>query len=342
MNPVAASLLVWFSVTTTVTTTPSEIPAPTVRLELTRHPGAESCPDQDALTLRVASRLGHNPFEPDAQNVVRVDLRRLLTQWQAQLSLQDSAGNTVGARTLHSGAVDCAELAAAVAVTLAVLLDAFAQAPPQAAQPAAPLPPAAAPAPPVVPPARVAPPRGPDRPRRARASPSPPPAQLAPTRFWGLELRGGAVTSIGPLPSLAAGPAAGVGLRLGAWSISAEAQAPLGAQTYKRGLWWTLSPSLTLSTCYRAGWLGGCGLASPGALAAGLLDAQRQQAAISPLLHAGGRTFVDLPLAPAVSMRLALDVTSPLLFTFLRVDGVDAWRTPRLHAQASSWLSFFL
>jgi len=165
---------------------------------------------------------------------------------------------------------------------------------------------------------------------------------LSPTRFWGLELRAGAVTSLGPLPSLAAGPAAGVGLRLGAWSISAEAQAPLGAQTWKRGLWWTLSPSLTLSTCYRAGWLGGCALANPGALAAGLLDAQRQQAAISPLLHAGGRTFVDLPLAPAVSMRLALDVTSPLLFTFLRVDGVDAWRTPRLHAQASSWLFFSL
>jgi hypothetical protein len=50
--------------------------SPTARLDVERGPGAEVCPDADALRSAVAARIGRDPFDPDAARILRVRITR--------------------------------------------------------------------------------------------------------------------------------------------------------------------------------------------------------------------------------------------------------------------------
>jgi hypothetical protein len=96
---------------------------PTARLVYARGPGAETCPDEEALAALVAARLGYGPFRPIADNTLFAEVRREAGAFTADVKLVDGQGIVRGARHLASAAADCGDLAGALALSMSIALD---------------------------------------------------------------------------------------------------------------------------------------------------------------------------------------------------------------------------
>lgn len=112
---------------------------PKAALIVTRGEGAQDCPDSAALAERVRAVAGANvvsaePGTAAFQTWVQVAIARSFYGYGAQIS---TSGLHHGSRTLEDVGPSCANLADAIAVTLAIILDPYAGAPPpRAAAPA--------------------------------------------------------------------------------------------------------------------------------------------------------------------------------------------------------------
>jgi hypothetical protein len=95
---------------------------PTARLEYERSPGTESCPDQATLVAAVAERLGYDPFSSDALQTLHARIEPSKDGFAAVIELRDAAAQIVAERRLGN-AGGCAELAAAMALSMSIVID---------------------------------------------------------------------------------------------------------------------------------------------------------------------------------------------------------------------------
>jgi hypothetical protein len=117
---------------------------PKAALIVTRGEGAQDCPDAAALAERVRGVAGANVLSSEVfatpfDTWVHVAVTRNLDGYSAQIS---TSGALHGNRGLQDLGPSCASLADAVAVTLAIFLDPYANAPPRKAAPVSCPPPA--------------------------------------------------------------------------------------------------------------------------------------------------------------------------------------------------------
>jgi hypothetical protein len=188
----------------------------TAQLEWARAEGAESCPSAAEVRRDLATRLGRDPFTPSASMSIEVMLTRTANEqeWRASLVVRAADGRTTGTRSLASTAPDCAPLAAATTLAVALSIDPDAKLAPAAARSplvAIPTPPA----PREEAPARStaeAPPSTPSRPPAAADTVASPKEREKNVNV-SVALRGGAALGVLPNIAPALGVAAGVDLR---------------------------------------------------------------------------------------------------------------------------------
>ena len=94
-----------------------------VRFTVVRDTGAETCPDLDGVSREVASRLGREPFDPNATSSIDVTLARSAGEWTARILLRAGPDAPTRTRTLRSDAPDCSRLLDSVALTVALAID---------------------------------------------------------------------------------------------------------------------------------------------------------------------------------------------------------------------------
>ena len=99
--------------------------APTISFDLSRGPGAEACPDRDALAAQVERRLTQSRASPTVPVADRVSIAivRAGDAYVATLSTLARSGLGGGTRRLVDDSRDCAGLAEALSLTLAMIAD---------------------------------------------------------------------------------------------------------------------------------------------------------------------------------------------------------------------------
>lgn len=289
-------------------TTAAAQPADGMRLVYLRAPGAEGCPDEEALRDTIAAQLGGaDPFSPAGARRMDIAIAPDGAAHRAQITLTDAAGAVVGSRELR--APTCAALIDDVATTVSTALR------PSSPQPPAPLPPAAIPAPP---PPAVSPPPSPPI-----AAPRPP--RLGP-RF---QLAAAAQLAGGLAPALSAGFGGALGARWPSFSLSFEGRAFLPASGEARD-GSTLRAShyaALVAPCAQPGWLVACGLLAAGLTRAEAGAARTPEAKTAPHVGIGARIGAEVPITAWLAAQVTGDVLVNLVRPTLRVDEEDLWST---------------
>ena len=289
------------------------IPGParvTARLEYTRGPGAEACPDEPGLRGAVAAVMGYDPFAPDAGPLVRVWFARRGAAFVAVMDHRDAAGRSGWSRKpLADG--DCQRLASVTALLIVSAIDPARA----AAAPAPPAPPTLV----IVPPVEQAPPRD-----------EVPPAVSTRPR---VRLGARAGVAIGTLPAPAATIAADVGARWEHFSISAEGRADLPVTTTAEAGVRLRASALagSIVPCGHYRWFAGCAVVSVGALQAEGVEMPRAAGGSGVYAAAGLRAGFEWPIPKVeiLTLRLSAEALATLHpIVLARADGSEAWRTP--------------
>lgn len=286
------------------------------RLVYTRAPNTMACPDEAGLRSAVSTRLGYDPFEGAAATTAVVDVSvTKSTKLESSVRFRDEHGRLHGKKEISSAADDCAELAAAMALTISILLD-----------PDAILgqPPAGAAAPPAL---HAGPHESPFTPE----APPPPPAPAAPSVDpWRVRLGADAIGSVGAAPAPALGLGAFAGLGRGALSLDFEVRADLPA-SITRDDGTGVRSSLVLGTvapCGHLHVLALCVLGSAGALHGEGLNVGTPERDVTFYAAAGARAAVELTLSRTVFARMRADALAPLTRTTLKNRGSEYWSSP--------------
>lgn len=300
--------------------------APSARLVYVREKGAEECPDEAAVRAAVSTRLGYDPFSPDAQATLFAEVTREASTYHARIKLVDDANVVRGARELDHTGPRCADLVDAMALTISIAIDPRSlTGPAPEPEPAPALPTAPAPAPV---PGPAAPPPA------AAAAPAPVPvplelvASLSPT------------VSFGSAPAPAVGLVGGVGVAHRPFGVWLEARGDLPAsRDVTLGTVSTSFVAGTIAPCLLRGVFFGCGVVTAGRLVAEArgIRAPRTDHALHAL--AGARLGVAEPLTNTLDLRVNVDVFYTLTPQLLRIDARDAYELPRLSAQVGLGLA---
>jgi hypothetical protein len=283
----------------------------------TRGAGAEQCANEAGLRSAVATRLGYDPFaRPGPKSgTVSASIGRVADgTLQAVVRLDSPSAAADAQRELQSAADDCDELAAAVALTISILVD------PRAAMGGGPSPARVSAAPPDTCESPFAP-----------ETPLPP----APVRAAPLGVRVGfdTVATVGAAPAPAFGVAAFVGLQRRWVSLDLEGRADLPASTMRDDGTGVRSSLLlgTLSPCAHAGVVALCAVGSVGALRGQGIGAGSPERDATAYVAFGPRAAVEVPVAEAVVVRSHVDAVVPVTQTTLRSRGVEYWTTPPVY-----------
>src|SRR4051812_37840778 len=97
------------------------------RLQYTRSAGAGQGPEEEQLRLRIAARLGYDPFRDDARSGFVVRLARHEDTWTAMVERVVSGVVSPAHRELQARGSTCDELASALELALALAIDPLAQ-----------------------------------------------------------------------------------------------------------------------------------------------------------------------------------------------------------------------
>jgi len=300
---------------------------PRVRLAYARGPGTEKCPDERDLRNGVAARLGRDPFDDHADRMVTARVSRVRKILRARIEVHGPAGELYGERDLSSKDKDCAELAEATELAIAIAIDPLAamstpkpiatEAPPPAPPPAAVEEPHPAP-PPVVAPAPTPPP-----PRPAPPAPAPPHLQF--------HAEGGPVGSLGAAPQAAVGGRLLLGVRRAPFSLGLEGR--LDAPSSRDVGPGSIQTSLMLASlvpCYHYSVLAGCALLGAGALRSHGRSFDDSRDATTAVFVAGARLAVEVPLDGVLFLHFHSDLLAALSQTSVQVNQSEVWETPRI------------
>jgi hypothetical protein len=301
-----------------------------VRLDYERKEGAGSCPDADLIATSVAERLGYEPFDSTAPDTMKVTIFKKERGLQAKIEMVGSDGKSKAERVLSSRRSDCSDLAATMALAIAIAIDPFHANAPQPANDARPAPPPE-PAPMPAP----APPAAKERaavPAAIIAAPPPPRASPVSPRTPITARAGAGVTGgIGSAPVRNLGATISVGVRRANLSIDLEGRADLPASVPLRV--GEVSTSLLVASlvpCVHWKSVAGCGLVTGGAL--------RQ--VVDPYVALGARVALELRVASQLYLTAHADVSAPLVTTELRVGGDEFWTTPAIAILVGLGLGF--
>ncbi|WP_437727671.1 hypothetical protein [Sorangium sp. So ce861] len=322
-----------------------QVPPGGARLSYTRGPGAEGCPEEQALRDVVAGQLGGtDPFvDGGGGRRVEVVLARKGRQFLGEIALYDGDGRRLGGQELTSAA--CGALVEDVGTALAIVLR-----PARSARETA-LSPPAAPSAPGLPetasaperpetasapgPPEAASPRGaPAGPPRAPAPQAPPCRPAAPARpeerrdaaLDGLRLQVGVGALIGE--GLAPAPAVGfsgfVGARWEAFSLSVEGRVdlPVATDPYRGGIYGVSSLGGSVVSCGHVAWFFGCGLVTAGRVRYfGRVNVVGE--ALQPYAGLGLRGGVEVPFSYDLAARLTGELVANLGRPTLHLRGGD-------------------
>ena len=90
-----------------------------------------TCPDASVVAASVGERLGYEPFDATAPDTLKVTVIKKDRGLQARIEMLGSDGKSKAERVLSSRRSDCADLAATMALAIAIAIDPFrATAPP--------------------------------------------------------------------------------------------------------------------------------------------------------------------------------------------------------------------
>jgi hypothetical protein len=305
-----------------------------VRLEYTQDEVSLRCSTEEALRESISDRLGRNPWDDAAPELLRIQINRDKVRWRAKVEWLDATGQRKGWRELSSVQEDCHELLQALELAIALVLDPPSFERPRAAPAPSPMassaPLLAQDVPPLPPPAPT--PSVPSVPsvpsaRSVQAPPAEPPSRV-PSLAVGLGTR----VSWGLLPAAQAGFQAEGGFRLERFSFSLDATvwpprttpvepAPLRSMLVTAGA----------RACVHVGPFGACPQLSAGLLRCegiGLEDASPAQA---PWLAPGARLWVEWR-SPLPRLRVQLLAEGQLVLTRHRflAGEVELWRPPQM------------
>jgi hypothetical protein len=315
--------------------------ARTVRLEYERGRGAELCPSAQELRNGVMARLGRDPFRDSDTRRVRVTITAAGNGVAATVVVRDERGRPAGERRLTSSHRDCAELAAAIGLAIAIVIDplgawgrraerwdeaAAASQPQSAPAPVDPPGPVARPVP-VELPTFTSRPEPPPEPVEVRRPVPPPPRPPVPLNWF---------ASAGPLLSLGAAPrvvtaglAVQVAARRGALSLALEARADYPREaTVGDGAVSAFVAAGALVPCFHLNRFAFCGVFMAGALRGGSRDLFEARSDATPWAAAGARLAVEVGLGQRWALRLQGDLLAPFTRTTLSVGAEDVWKTP--------------
>lgn len=110
------------------------------RLAWVRGSGADACPDAPRIARDVSTRLGHDPFSPDADRSIEAVVARELGMLVIRIFVRGPAGQPAGDREISTAAPDCEALADAAALAIALVIDPAARMAPAATLPPPPEP----------------------------------------------------------------------------------------------------------------------------------------------------------------------------------------------------------
>ena len=303
-------------------TTTAHADEPTASLEVTHDESSARCAERDDLVLRVAARLGRDPFVQSAPLHMHVDATRSGRRFVVTLELLDAQGVSLGMRAWRQVRCD-GSLREEVSLALALLLT---NAPTPAPEPAP------APAPEPTPPTPLPPP-----PALDVGPPAPAPVvQEAPVveESPGIDVHfeiaafGGAVLEAAPTATLGLG--LDVGLRIGdVVSLGLEGRFDLpatGAAAYDG----SVETSIVYGgayACARYVFIGGCVVGGGGALRATGIGYVGASTATTAYATVGARVFAELVYGPLV-VHVRFDVLPAIVRTSLEVSGDRVWSLP--------------
>jgi hypothetical protein len=305
----------------------AEVPR-TVQLDYERQEGAAGCPDDVAIRIGVAARLGYDPFREKSDDRLRATVHQVGHVLEARIELADAQGHVRARRRLLSRNRDCAELAAAVELAIVLAIDPMVSAQRPSDEAAATV--TAVEAPDDVAPAVVASDVAP------ATSSSPKPVRSAIATRLDLGVLGG----VGFAPSVNLGVRVGAALQGTLVSLGLDARADLpAAQPAGGGRVSAALLAASLVPCAHVGMASGCFLVTMGAQRVAGEDLDHARRATLPYLGLGIRLGLALPIGSRTYLALHGDVTAPITEARLKVDDSVVWTSPTLAAALGAGLA---
>jgi hypothetical protein len=319
------------------------------RLAYLRAAGAEQCPDEQALRLAVAVRLGYDPFVAWAKTTVHAEVARAGRNLRARVYIAGEDGRARGSREIVAPPDDCTKLLAAVALAISIAIDPMsANAVPSPASTDSPSRAASAPSaseestnrleaaskPELAATLATAPkelPQAVDQ-KDEPASVTHPDASASSAR---LHLGAGALASSGTAPNLAFGlsasarlnwPHVSLGLE-GRYDLPASASADFGTGVVRSTLL-----LLSVEPCFRLSPVSLCGLASIGSLHAWGSGVAVPMDQTTLYWGGGGRAAFEWPVWGPMLLRAHADLVGNATRVTLTINNVDVWTAPALAA----------
>lgn len=298
---------------------------PSSRLVYVRGPGAEDCPDRDAVREAVKKRLGYDPFFPNSDKTIILRVVRDLGKLRGEVELVDEHGTQAGKREFSAEQDQCDQLVRAMALSISIAIDpksaeTYGQGPADVPAPDPAenrLDSARDPEPVPALPTPVAPSASPSAATRALPSAKP----------WHWSAGLGATVQFGSMPEVALGATAFAGLRTGAWSLALEGEldAPVTSEQHGVALR-SKSGALKLLPCGHWRLLKACQLTvlrwhTATGNASGL-------GGTAGSLALGARVGLELPLSPTFGALASGDLLLTPLPVSLVSEQSELWKTP--------------
>ena len=281
-------------------------------------PGAGSCPSKEAMQNATSAKLGYSPFRKTGALKIVSEIQEEGDALRATLRVRHESSQVEGKREFESKEKDCAELAAAMQLAMALAIDPF------YARPKAPV------ETPAVSVETVAPVE------------KPPVPVSAPTVPWKWSAAVGPMGAWGAAPgNFIPGLSLEVQARVQAFSfaLSGQAYVPSSVGLLENSAQTSLL-TLKASPCLHRSVFSGCAVLEAGALRSVAENVSQPQVAVTPHLMAGARAGVEFPLNSFLSISVYADALTRLVKVTLLVSEKPEWESPFFAFATGGYLRF--
>ncbi len=306
---------------------------PSARLVYLRNPGAESCPDEQAIRAAVRMRLGYDPFFPYAPTTLFVEIAKARKGFSARLKLVDADNTVRGSRELVHRGDRCEDIIDTMALSISIAIDPDSLDRPPNESPRGETPPSS-------------------EPRAETPTPPPAPAPLPtaastgaredvePPREPQLHFEAGLGPSvwIGAAPTTQVAGSLMVRARARSLSIAAEGRLHLPASRPSGAAEISTSQALgVIVPCFHLDRLGLCVAAAVGAFGASSERVRFPRSDSSTQVMVGPRVMFELPASKSIAVGISVDGMVALTPQSVALDGVEVYELPRISGGATLW-----